>query len=128
MFNLHLQVLLEATASQEGTPASHSQSSDHEDSPAPDLPTNKEEVVLPPEPNYQCDAKILDKFERYFAQKARGVNFNKAVQSHKDFRNPSIYDKLVSHFELNEAGTNFDKAIFDPNGYTPDDMYDRLGE
>jgi hypothetical protein len=47
-----------------------------------------QDVTIPPPPDEQCNEQLLKRFENYFAQKARGYNFNANIQNRKDFRNP----------------------------------------
>jgi len=88
---------------------------------------SQEELYLPPDPEGRCSIQLQDKMKRLYEKKIKeGENLNKAIQSRKDFRNPSIYDKLILYLGIEERGTNFAKADFNPSSWRKVPDYEDL--
>ena len=88
---------------------------------------SQDELHLPPDPEGRCSKQLQDKIKRLFEKKIKeGENLNKAIQSRKDFRNPSIYDKLILFLGIEERGTNFAKVDFDPSSWRKVPDYEDL--
>merc|ERR1712136_363021 len=73
-------------------------------------------IELPPEPEGSCSPALQEKIRNLYEQKIRGGgNLIYAIQSRKDFRNPSIYEKFLLLLGIEERGTNFPKSDYDPD-------------
>jgi len=85
------------------------------------------DISVPPEPDKQASLELQNKIRRLYEKKIReGENLNQAIQSRKDFRNPSIYDKLILFLGIEERGTNFPKEEFDPDFWRKCPSYEDL--
>uniref|UniRef100_A0A0B6Y7J1 SAP30-binding protein n=1 Tax=Arion vulgaris TaxID=1028688 RepID=A0A0B6Y7J1_9EUPU len=86
-----------------------------------------DKIKIPIEPigkcSYQLQKKIDDMYER---MRREGLDLNRAIQSKKNFRNPSIYEKLIDYCHIDEKGTNFPPEIYDPSIWGKDSFYDEL--
>lgn len=85
---------------------------------------NEDEIELPPEPEGSCSPALQDKIKILYEQKIRGGgNLIYAIQSRKDFRNPSIYEKFLLLLGIEERGTNFPKSDYDPEYWRKQPSY-----
>ena len=88
---------------------------------------SQDELYLPPDPEGRCSLQLQDKMKRLYERKIKeGENLNQAIQSRKDFRNPSIYDKLILYLGIEERGTNFAKSDFNPSSWRKVPDYEDL--
>ncbi|XP_039268551.2 uncharacterized protein LOC120343445 [Styela clava] len=86
-----------------------------------------DEVSIPPEPEGRCSSSLQDKITRFMERKVtHGEDLNQAIQSRKDFRNPSIYDKLILYLGIDELGTNFPPQDYNPKRWRKVPKYDEL--
>ena len=86
-------------------------------------------VQIPPEPPGRCSKQlqenIAEKYERYLRD---GIDYNRAIQRKKDFKNPSIYEKLIEISGISEFGTNYSRDIYDPLLWGPESNYEELAK
>lgn len=89
--------------------------------------TSVDEVGIPAEPEGRCSTALQDKIKRFMERKVQdGEDLNRAIQSRKDFRNPSIYEKLIVYLGIEELGTNFPKEDYNPKTWRKAPAYDEL--
>lgn len=73
---------------------------------------------------------LKPKMDMLFQVKARnesqGKDWNKQIQSGREYRNPRICERLIEKYHIKEYGTNFSRDQFDPEGWKqrPDAFYD----
>nr|XP_026693850.1 SAP30-binding protein-like [Ciona intestinalis] len=88
---------------------------------------DEDDLHLPPEPEGSCSVKLQQKISRHYERKMQeGKDLNQAIQSRKDFRNPSIYEKLIAYLAIDELGSNFPKEEFNPDVWKKMPTYDEL--
>lgn len=84
----------------------------------------EDDIELPPEPDGVCSPALQSKIKMLYEKKIRGgENLIYAIQSRKDFRNPSIYEKFLLLLGIEERGTNFPKSDFDPDFWRKQPSY-----
>lgn len=89
--------------------------------------TSVDEIGIPAEPEGRCSTALQDKIKRFMERKVKdGEDLNRAIQSRKDFRNPSIYEKLIVYLGIDELGTNFPKEDYNPKTWRKAPAYDEL--
>eukprot|EP00931_Biecheleriopsis_adriatica_P006907 TRINITY_DN108251_c0_g1_i1.p1 TRINITY_DN108251_c0_g1~~TRINITY_DN108251_c0_g1_i1.p1 ORF type:complete len:232 (-),score=46.11 TRINITY_DN108251_c0_g1_i1:41-703(-) len=100
------------------------ESSDDEDSGA--KADGGEDMLLPPSPDGQPDAEILERVKSLHDLRKRGKSIRDHIQASRDWSNPYILERVVKVFELEQYGSNFPKEIFDPSRVAehPSDWYD----
>jgi len=95
----------------------------------PEIPTDPDDVQLPPEPLGRCSNELQDKITRLHEKMVNnGLDMNKIIQQRKDFRNPSIYEKLIQFCSITEFGTNYPPEIYDPIRWGPESFYEELAK
>lgn len=86
-----------------------------------------DDIKIPPEPPGPCSVQLQKTIKDYYERMRReGLDMNRAIQSKKTFRNPSIYDKLIDFCHIDEKGTNFPPEIYDPHIWGKESFYDEL--
>ncbi|XP_059154430.1 SAP30-binding protein-like [Physella acuta] len=86
-----------------------------------------DDIKIPPEPTGKCSVQLQKKIEDMYERMRReGLDLNRAIQSKKNFRNPSIYEKLIDYCHIDEKGTNFPPEIYDPHIWGKESFYDEL--
>jgi len=91
------------------------------------LPTPlRSDAYLPPEPQGECDARVLAKIKKFYEMKKEGKSINESLRQSKAFRNPDILEKLVVYCNINEIGSNYPLHLWNPAAHNPEDFYDAI--